>query len=214
MKKIALVLSAGVLAIAAPASATVVNFDDLAGGFGQVANGYNGLDWNNFFYLDGPANNPSGYAAGTVSTRNVAFNSFANPASITSTTDFFLGGAYLTAAWFDGLTIQVDAFNNGVAIWSQALSPSAAASTLFTFNNALVDEVRFTSFGGTQHAGYNGAGAHFALDNLFLNQAVNLGAVPEPASWALMIAGFGLVGSALRKGNGRRRKPSVSVSYV
>jgi PEP-CTERM motif len=40
------------------------------------------------------------------------------------------------------------------------------------------------------------------------------GAVPEPASWALMIAGFGLVGSALRKGNGRRRKPSVSVSYA
>jgi PEP-CTERM motif len=35
------------------------------------------------------------------------------------------------------------------------------------------------------------------------------GAVPEPASWALMIAGFGLVGSAMR-----RRKPSVSVSYA
>jgi PEP-CTERM motif len=28
---------------------------------------------------------------------------------------------------------------------------------------------------------------------------VNLGAVPEPASWALMIAGFGLVGSAMRR---------------
>jgi hypothetical protein len=36
-----------------------------------------------------------------------------------------------------------------------------------------------------------------------------LAAVPEPASWALMIAGFGLVGSAMR-----RRKPSVSVSYA
>jgi PEP-CTERM motif/Lectin C-type domain len=34
-------------------------------------------------------------------------------------------------------------------------------------------------------------------------------AVPEPASWALMIAGFGLVGSAMR-----RRKPSVSVSFA
>jgi PEP-CTERM motif len=27
----------------------------------------------------------------------------------------------------------------------------------------------------------------------------NIGAVPEPASWALMIAGFGLVGSAMRR---------------
>lgn len=33
-------------------------------------------------------------------------------------------------------------------------------------------------------------------------------AVPEPASWALMIVGFGMVGGAMR-----RRKPSVSVSY-
>jgi hypothetical protein len=31
------------------------------------------------------------------------------------------------------------------------------------------------------------------------------GAVPEPASWALMIAGFGLVGGALRNAKGRRR---------
>jgi PEP-CTERM motif len=33
------------------------------------------------------------------------------------------------------------------------------------------------------------------------------GAVPEPASWALMIAGFGIAGAALR------RKPRVSVSF-
>ena len=30
-----------------------------------------------------------------------------------------------------------------------------------------------------------------------------IGAVPEPASWALMIAGFGLVGGALRRRDGR-----------
>jgi PEP-CTERM motif len=35
------------------------------------------------------------------------------------------------------------------------------------------------------------------------------GAVPEPASWALMIAGFGLVGSVMR-----RRRPSVLVSFA
>jgi len=27
----------------------------------------------------------------------------------------------------------------------------------------------------------------------------NLGAVPEPASWAMMVVGFGLVGSAIRR---------------
>jgi PEP-CTERM motif len=37
------------------------------------------------------------------------------------------------------------------------------------------------------------------------------GAVPEPASWMLMIAGFGLVGGAMRRGKGRQRQPSRTV---
>jgi hypothetical protein len=48
------------------------------------------------------------------------------------------------------------------------------------------------------------------LDDLNFEAVIGVnGAVPEPASWALMIAGFGLVGSAMR-----RRKPSVSVSFA
>jgi len=35
-----------------------------------------------------------------------------------------------------------------------------------------------------------------------------LGAVPEPASWALMLAGFGVTGAALR----RRRLPSIQIA--
>ena len=55
------------------------------------------------------------------------------------------------------------------------------------------------------------------LDELTFNQVVNgsqdltfsatIAAVPEPASWALMIGGFGLVGGAMR------RRTRVSVSY-
>jgi hypothetical protein len=37
-----------------------------------------------------------------------------------------------------------------------------------------------------------------------------LSAVPEPASWMMMIGGFGLVGAALR----RKRRQSVSVHYA
>jgi len=43
------------------------------------------------------------------------------------------------------------------------------------------------------------------LSQTFLARNVAVGAsVPEPASWALMIAGFGLAGGALRR---RRRAP-------
>lgn len=40
--------------------------------------------------------------------------------------------------------------------------------------------------------------------------AFSPGAVPEPAAWALMIAGFGLIGSALR----RQKKLTASVSFA
>jgi PEP-CTERM motif len=43
-------------------------------------------------------------------------------------------------------------------------------------------------------------GVSFTSDSgVFLGSGLTPGAVPEPASWALMIAGFGLVGSAVRR---------------
>jgi PEP-CTERM motif len=54
-------------------------------------------------------------------------------------------------------------------------------------------------------------GGDFNYDDLgfvFTNVAVTPGAVPEPASWVMLIAGFGLVGAAMR------RRPQVSVTYA
>jgi hypothetical protein len=45
----------------------------------------------------------------------------------------------------------------------------------------------------------------FELDNLIFGSAA-----PEPATWAMMIFGFGAAGVAMR----RRRKPATRVSYV
>ena len=46
----------------------------------------------------------------------------------------------------------------------------------------------------------NGADDGLAIDN-FRAEAVTLGAVPEPSTWMMLIAGFGFIGAALR---GRR----------
>jgi hypothetical protein len=47
-----------------------------------------------------------------------------------------------------------------------------------------------------------------AFDAIGWNLA-SLGAVPEPSTWAMMISGFGLIGSAMR-----RRKTNVTVSFA
>jgi hypothetical protein len=39
-------------------------------------------------------------------------------------------------------------------------------------------------------------------------------AVPEPATWAMMITGFGLVGGALRKGHGRRANVRAKLRHT
>ena len=52
----------------------------------------------------------------------------------------------------------------------------------------------------------NGTTAVFALTN---GGSLSISAVPEPATWAMMLIGFGMVGFALRA----RRKQNVRVSY-
>lgn len=59
----------------------------------------------------------------------------------------------------------------------------------------------------------NAAASTFVQDNPIdgTNFAFRVnGAVPEPATWGMMLAGFGMVGFALRS----RRKPAVRVTYA
>lgn len=92
--------------------------------------------------------------------------------------DFFPGG--LATYTFDGgASSTVRAFDN------------LAGFQTFTFNLVGLTSVRISS------------ASPFAIDNVVLDQGV--GAVPEPAAWAMMIGGFGLVGGAVR-----RRRRSVS----
>ncbi|TCP30061.1 PEPxxWA-CTERM sorting domain-containing protein [Sphingomonas sp. BK235] len=69
----------------------------------------------------------------------------------------------------------------------------------------------------TFNAGYGnvidlwfGAGENVGIDNIKWDvRAVGAGAVPEPATWAMMILGFGLVGTSLR-----RRAPTLRRQLV
>jgi len=187
----------GMLLALAPgvARATVVTFDDLpaAGLGGPIPNGYGGLNWDNFYYINGDFDLTSGYFYGIVSPGNVAYNAFGAPAdvmSVSSSTPFFFNGAYFTAAWNDNLQVTVTGYSGATPVDSETVTLSATAPTFESFNYAGVTEVTFDSFGGTPHPGYDGSGEHFAMDNFTYNQRVR-SITPEPVS--LMFFGTGLV---------------------
>jgi hypothetical protein len=190
MKKIALAV---LLASAFTASqAAVITFDDLSGGESPIANGYAGLNWNNFWSLDGVHYGSSGYQNGVVSANRVAFNAYGDPASL-SGNGFSLYSGEFTAAWNDGLQIRADAVFEGGATSSVTFTANTSGpiNEVFGWNN--LSSVTFTSFGGTAGPwGFNGE--HFALDNLS-----TAAAVPESSNLALMVAGLGLVGVAARR---------------
>lgn len=64
---------------------------------------------------------------------------------------------------------------------------------------------------GFQNDGtFNGRNTNWAFDILNVDSAVQGGAVPEPATWAMMLIGFGAVGFAMR----RKKAGNVRVSYA
>lgn len=104
----------------------------------------------------------------------------------------------------EGLTISWEVLLDGALVNTGSLDNYAPSYgngwAYFGFSDALFDEVHLQvrSGSGPFDAGAFEAGAY---DAVTLTNAIP-GGVPEPASWALMIAGFGLVGAAAR-----RRKP-------
>ena len=61
---------------------------------------------------------------------------------------------------------------------------------------------RYSSTGALSYADSSSGGGAFLGANFIIGPTVGGGAVPEPATWALMLAGFGLAGAALRRNRG------------
>ena len=188
--------SAMALACVASANAAVITFDEVGIG-ANVDNFYNGGGGPNLgaAFQTGDWVVITGF--GQTSQPNFAFSNsglgfFNIAAGFTGALSFTYGAfTNFTATVFDGLN------GTGTALGSISLAA----------NNVNAFDLVTISFSGTgQSFAISGGGAQFGFDDVTFNEP---GAVPEPASWALMIAGFGLVGSAMR-----RRKPSVSVSFA
>ncbi len=173
-KYIVAACSACLLLFTASANAAILNFDSLPNDpeGAAVPNGYGGLQWDNFYAVDGLNNiyNPSGYKAGLVSKRNDIFNGGADTGSIFVNQGFFiLLSMDLTGAWNDKLQVEITGFFHEKQVYDYVFTVSAVKPTMIRLPKAvLVDDVEFNSFGGTPYAPYSeaGSGAHFAMDNL------------------------------------------------
>lgn len=136
---------------------------------------------------------PSGYANDLISPHNIVFNGFGVAATLSSATRFSLTSGYFAAAWNNGLTVTIVGTLASAAVFAQSFVVNTTGPSFVMLNHATVDSVVFSSFGGTRVL--LGRGTQFALDNLTLNEAA---AIPEPAAWAMLVIGFGLIGAERR----------------
>ncbi len=185
--------------VAAPAFAGPIINADFESGFGPFsatgnvarANGSTyasccgtSPSYTNFFAAFGGGNEPSGFIS----------SAFSTLAGRTYTVAFDYGAL---GTGSEGLTFSVGGTDYVVNPVANNDLFSAFTSTSFSFvGNGLPVSLSITS------AGLNNVDA--ILDNV----SVSLSAVPEPATWALMILGFGATGFAMR------RRTRTTVAYA
>ncbi len=202
------ILSSNAVLTAVPGTAGVATFDDLTPpvpGSLLLANGYDGLNWNNFYVLNAVIWPIPGYHAGMISADNVAFNAYGTEATLSQTSPFNLLSAWFTAAWNDGLQLEAKGYVNGTLLYDSTNILSATTPTNVLFNYLGVTEVDFFSSGGTPHLSNFGSSTQFAMDNMVVVEGAGGTFNTTP-----VIYNFGPATALLSQGQGA----SLSVAAV
>ncbi len=203
MKKV--LLSALALAAVSPAQAAFVTFDGVATpGMSAFGNGAsyseNGLD-----FTSSRADSDSLLQWGT----NNSFN--AQPGGATMFQNWI--GEFLIVSKTGGGSFKLnsfdlaDAFNSGSpsVIPFSYTDASGVHNLSLTLDSTVGLQTFVQNLSGVTSFSLQQVSPYFQIDNIVYNAA---GGVPEPAAWAMMLAGFGLVGSAMR------RRSKVAVTFA
>jgi len=178
---IASVIGLAAMTAATPATATTITFDDPP--------------------LDTCA---SPYTNGLVFSSGACLGAWAgNPVSNNGTPALIYGGT-MTVEQFDGGAFHLQSFLAGISWYSSAvtadinysfdLAAGGTSTGAFTIGRGFQS---FTFDADIRKATFTGLpDGYVAIDNLQADFATPN--VPEPATWAMMLGGFGAVGGALR----------------
>ena len=176
------------------AHATTQSFEDVSGAVAgtfsnPVASGYQGLTWNNFFVVDKTyLSGIGGNVAGVTDGQWAAMNGASGVASITSTSAFDFTGASFTKLRSGTATVLLQAYSGNVLKYSDSfLVGSAPLAMAYSWTG--IDKLVYTPTNG-----------RFGT-NVMMDQAniTTVSAVPEPESFAMLLAGLGLMGVVARR---------------
>lgn len=147
---------------------------------------------------------------GTFNLANFTLSNTSNGSSNDRGTGGFtiLGANSLVADGPNGFTLggDITTLVSGTLAQQVAGSPPAG-QTFSAASNTAVRYIQFVPTSATAANLYNPQS--YGLNELKVFSADPTGAVPEPATWAMMIMGFGMVGSGLRVG---RRKQTTRIA--
>ncbi len=160
LKYVVAACSACLLLFTASAGARLITFDSLGNSEAPIPGGYGNLQWDNIYTLNAVTyGTASGYQVDMVSRNNVAFNADGAPASIfVNSGSFKPVMAFVTAAWDDGLKLQIKGYLKGKLVLNRTFTLSTMRKSVITFGNVTVDELDFSTDLESQ----------FSMDNLII----------------------------------------------